>query len=1091
MRQHLIALCLSAALAATARAQSLDLLCAPQLDNLPAQLDLAAEGVRISAMESSGDPQLLSLSCQAWGYARRRDGPRAADTLRMTGRVAASLVWLGRSPEAQAIALPLYDMLLATQPPMTAEAGPVAGLLSFTYFQRDQLDAAMLWSQRGIDHLRASSKGAADDAEAAANLRNVRMNHATLLSKARQYPAAEALLKTLLKEFEGDPELAETKASALRALSVLARRQDKLDLALAYTREELALRHTTLAANTLELATATQNLALLLIAKARYDEAEQQLMAALLIAQIAQKPGGKVDFFGHLSSLRDTYSGLLLARGRPAEALRIAQDSVDLMQARPEATSARMARPLRRLAEAQMALGEFGPAMQTWRRALALLDQAAADGKGKGDRETNVAVYLGYGNTLLALGGVDDADAASARALQAPEGGVSSPSERSALLLLRARVLERRSDREGAQHALRDADAALAATLPVDHPRRTQIKARLCRLNTADCASLLPVLSGSTAAAQDPEALAAIALALAQDARQRGEFALAQSRAVLALHAAQGSGLPALQWQAFDELAQALAGAGRQPEAILFGKQALIGLQSLRARVLPLGGAAEQRYLADKGETYRRLATWLLAEGRFAEGLDVLRLLKLSEQRDFEERSATQFAEPPQLTPAEQTLMRPLARAFNAQRLKAEEIARLRLLQAAQRITPEELARLTGLLRDQVTAFDATLGALDEALATLNQAVRAPAKPGMALASLPRPRAATDVHIHAVLSAQQLSLFMVGQRGQQLRQLPLGSAALAADIAALLDGIQQRGEVRAASQDLYRRLALPIDQFAQAQGARRIVLWLDGSLRYLPMGVLHDGQRYLAQKYDWVLAAPSLPAPAPQDVGAARLQAFGLTRAMDGMAALPGVGEELCGIVNGPVRGVDQPTPGCRDVVGAGIGSGPLQGQADANEFFTEKSLRQAGQGGQGAPTLLHISTHFVLRPGDMSRSWLLLGDGQRLSLGALRGVPLVAKSLVMLSACQTGVPGAAANGVEVDGLSATLMRSGTSRVIASLWRVDDRRTAPLMRRFYKALAAQPNDYAAALRQAQQAAIADPTSHPYDWAAFNLVERVE
>ena len=124
---------------------------------------------------------------------------------------------------------------------------------------------------------------------------------------------------------------------------------------------------------------------------------------------------------------------------------------------------------------------------------------------------------------------------------------------------------------------------------------------------------------------------------------------------------------------------------------------------------------------------------------------------------------------------------------------------------------------------EHAAVFDLSWGTLDEALSSLNQAARAPAKPGLvlALARLPRPRVATDVHVHAVLGAQQLSLFMLSQRGQQLRQLPLGSAALASEIAALLDGIQQRGEVRAASQALYRRLALPIDQFAQAQGARR------------------------------------------------------------------------------------------------------------------------------------------------------------------------------------------------------------------------------------------------------------------------------
>ena len=1079
MRQLLIALCFGATLAATAQAQAIDTLCAPQLAALPAQLDLTAELARINAMEASADPQLVALSCQAWGYVRRQDGPQAPGTLRLVGRVAASLLSLGRSPEAQALALPLYDELLVAHPPLVAEAGKVASLLSFTHYQREQLDAALMWSQRGTEHMQADP-----DPQDPVSLRNLRMNHASYLSKARQYPAAEALLKTLLQEFGDQPEQAEVRAVALRALSVLARRQDKIDEALAYTRQELALRQAQLSSNVLELAIATQNLGLLLITQARYDEGEQALIAAL---EISRQPIGTVDFFGHLSAIRDTYSGLLLARGRPAEALRIAQDSVDLMEQRPEASSARMARPLRRLAEAQMALGEFGPAMQTWRRALALLDQAAADGKGKGDRDTNVAVYLGYGNTLLELGGVDDADAASARALQAPEGSVSSPTEQAALLLLRARVLERRSDAPGALQALREADAALAATLPGDHPRRVQIRARLCRLNSADCAALLPAITLSALTAQSAETLIGVALALARDARMQGELTLAQARAVLAVHAAQSSGLPALQWQAFDELAQDLAAADHPREAILFGKQAVIGLQSLRARVLPLGGAAEQRYLADKGEIYRRLANWLLVEGRFAEGLDVLRLLKLSEQQDFEERSAISAAEPLVLTPTEQVLMRPLAQVFGVHRLQAEEIARLRQLQTAQRITPDELARLSRLQREHAATFEQSLASLDAALADLVRVPRTPKaalNPGLRLVQLPRPRSAAEVHVHALLTAKDLTLFMVGQRKQQLRVLPLGSAALSHDIAVLLDGIQQRGDVRDATQALYRSVAAPMDQFAQAQGARRVVVWLDGALRYLPLGALHDGHRYMAQKYEWVLAAPNPSTQVPPNVGGGSVHAFGLTRAMDGMAALPGVGEELCGIVDGPVRGVDQTTPGCRNA----SGTGPWRGQADANEFFTEASLRQAGQ---DASTLLHIGTHFVLRPGDMSRSWLLMGNGQRLSLGALRSLPLSTKSLVMLSACQTGVPGSAANGVEVDGLPALLMGSGAARVIASLWRVDDRRTAALMRSFYQALAALPTDYAGALRRAQQGAIASANSHPYDWAAFILVEQVK
>jgi CHAT domain-containing protein len=171
-------------------------------------------------------------------------------------------------------------------------------------------------------------------------------------------------------------------------------------------------------------------------------------------------------------------------------------------------------------------------------------------------------------------------------------------------------------------------------------------------------------------------------------------------------------------------------------------------------------------------------------------------------------------------------------------------------------------------------------------------------------------------------------------------------------------------------------------------------------------------------------------------------------------------------------------------------GSGPINGQADLNQFFTEKSLTDIGPAGSN---LLHIGTHFILRPGNVTRSTLLLGDGQTLSLARLRALPTMPRQqLVVLSACQSGVPVLGADGVEVDGLAASWMARGADRVLASLWRVDDRNTASFMRRFYQALAARPGDYGAALHAAQTFHAVRPDQalgHPYYWAAFNLIER--
>jgi CHAT domain-containing protein len=69
-------------------------------------------------------------------------------------------------------------------------------------------------------------------------------------------------------------------------------------------------------------------------------------------------------------------------------------------------------------------------------------------------------------------------------------------------------------------------------------------------------------------------------------------------------------------------------------------------------------------------------------------------------------------------------------------------------------------------------------------------------------------------------------------------------------------------------------------------------------------------------------------------------------------------------------------------------------------------------------------------------------------------------------------------------GLVRAFLIAGASRVLASLWPVDDAVTAGFMSHFYRALrhGAAP---AAALREAQQA-VRREHAHPLYWAAFTL-----
>jgi CHAT domain-containing protein len=92
---------------------------------------------------------------------------------------------------------------------------------------------------------------------------------------------------------------------------------------------------------------------------------------------------------------------------------------------------------------------------------------------------------------------------------------------------------------------------------------------------------------------------------------------------------------------------------------------------------------------------------------------------------------------------------------------------------------------------------------------------------------------------------------------------------------------------------------------------------------------------------------------------------------------------------------------------------------------------------------------------------------------------------LVVLSACQTAL-GKEVKGEGLIGLTRGFMYAGAPRVVASLWRVDDRATARLMSHFYSELRAG-SSASTALRRAQLALAADPRwKEPYFWSSFQL-----
>jgi CHAT domain-containing protein/tetratricopeptide (TPR) repeat protein len=143
---------------------------------------------------------------------------------------------------------------------------------------------------------------------------------------------------------------------------------------------------------------------------------------------------------------------------------------------------------------------------------------------------------------------------------------------------------------------------------------------------------------------------------------------------------------------------------------------------------------------------------------------------------------------------------------------------------------------------------------------------------------------------------------------------------------------------------------------------------------------------------------------------------------------------------------------------------------------------------------VVHLATHGFLDSAHPELSGLVLSLVDRTGApedGFLRVHDIynlrLRADLVVLSACQTAL-GKEIRGEGLVGLTRGFMYAGAPRVVASLWKVDDRATAELMKELYqKMLGPEGLRPAAALRAAQLSLLARQRwQDPYYWAAFTL-----
>jgi CHAT domain-containing protein len=266
------------------------------------------------------------------------------------------------------------------------------------------------------------------------------------------------------------------------------------------------------------------------------------------------------------------------------------------------------------------------------------------------------------------------------------------------------------------------------------------------------------------------------------------------------------------------------------------------------------------------------------------------------------------------------------------------------------------------------------------------------------------------------------------------------------------------------SQEIYNWLIQPIEAELQASEVQTLVFVLDGSLRNIPMAVLHDGQQYLIEKYGIALT-PGLELLASQPLAKSQFKILtaGLSEARQGFDALPNVEAEL--------KQIQSQVPS-EVLLNQQFTKTTIQNQIDAVPF-----------------PVIHLATHgqFSSKAED---TFILTWD-DRINVNELnnllrttdrqRSSPI---ELLVLSACQTAL----GDNRAALGIAGVAVRAGARSTLATLWTVDDEATSALMVRFYKELTNSTVTKAEALRRAQQSILLDPKyKQPYYWAAYVLV----
>jgi CHAT domain-containing protein/Tfp pilus assembly protein PilF len=524
-----------------------------------------------------------------------------------------------------------------------------------------------------------------------------------------------------------------------------------------------------------------------------------------------------------------------------------------------------------------------------------------------------------------------------------------------------------------------------------------------------------------------------------------------------ATHAAMN---PDLTWRLAFGHGQALEALGRDEEALAEYRNAVLIIEDVRSQI------REERFhasfLEDKYQVYVTLVHLLLKLGRADDAFAYAERLRARSYLDILNRGSPTIANDDERATeaALRSRMLQLQRAIEQEMAKPPPEQRARALEVfARELTDAE--RDYQNLRDDLLRTEPTYGAARILKVSSRQEIQQALPVDTAL-------------VEYLVGEESLVVFVLTSKGLHATTVPTSGATLSAKVELLRDLLVQRrrNEWRPPAVSLYGSLISPIEQAGWLIGMKRLYLVPHEMLHYVPFAALPRGIAETSHLLvdDYVLAY--LPSATSLVLADSR------ARATRTVFALAPARAHLLYAQQEAERVTEHFPPERLLLVGD---------HATEYSFKTQASRYR----------VIHLATHGHFDKLNPLFSGLDLEpdghDDGHLQAYEILGLDLHA-DLVTLSACDTALGGGyfadVPAGDDLVGLTRAFLSAGSTSVLASLWEVNDRSTLDLMSAFYGGL--RQDNKAEALANAQRTLRrpGSPYAHPYFWAAFALVGRM-